>query len=137
MNKQLMTVFAVTALLPATALAHDASMHKGKPTEGEVVAVEKGRFTLKAEDGTHPVTLGADTKVESGASAEHVKADLKVGEHVAVFGTKLPGGAIAAKEVVVGGGHAHDDGEDHDPQGVGPEPVYRDGRYYPAEERNW
>jgi hypothetical protein len=113
MRNILVTALILASLLPASARAHDASLHKGKPTYGDVVAIEQGRLTLRTENGTHPVTLNADTKIEKGGTSAHEKAELGVGQHVAVFGTKLPGGEIVAKEVVVGAHEGNDDAAGH------------------------
>lgn len=97
---------AVTCLASLPAFAHDQSLHKGKATEGEIVSVEPGHFTMKTEGGQKKITIGGKTRIEVGDSGGS-RADLKGGAHVAVFGTKLPGGEIVAKEIVVQEDPAH------------------------------
>jgi len=113
MNRTVLTAvtLAVTCLAAPPAFAHDQSLHKGKATEGEIVSVEPNRIVVRTADGEKKVTLGEKTKVEIG-DAQGSRVDLKSGARVAVFGTKLPGGEIFAKEVVVQGvtAHGHESG---------------------------
>ncbi len=108
MNRTILAAvtLAVTCLAAPPAFAHDQSLHKGKPIEGQIASVEPDRFTMKTRDGEKRVTLSEKTTIEVGDSAGS-RADLKGGARVAVFGTKLPGGEIVAKEIVVQGGKAH------------------------------
>lgn len=104
------TVFALVTLAVTTfavtpAFAHDQSLHKGKATEGQIVSVEADRFVIKTQGGERKVTLGEKTKIEVGDSPGS-RDDLKDGVRVAVFGTKLPGGEIVAKEIVIQSGDA-------------------------------
>ena len=92
--------FAVTCLISPPAFAHDKSLHKGKAAEGEIVSVQPGRFVMKTASGEKTVTLGKKTTIEVGDTTGTREA-LKSGAHVAVFGTRLPGGEIVAKEVLV------------------------------------
>jgi hypothetical protein len=96
-------LFAVSLSLPAAALAHDASKHKGKPVHGEVVSVTKDNIELKTTTGTLPVTFSSKTKFEHG-NAVVDRTHVTKGAHVAVFGTKLPTGEMVAREVLIGGG---------------------------------
>lgn len=108
MNRTILALvtLAVTTSASTPAFAHDQSLHKGKANEGEIVSVEADRFVIKTQDGERKVTLGEKTKIEVGNS-DGSRDDLKKGARVAVFGTKLPGGEIVAKEVVVQGVEAH------------------------------
>jgi hypothetical protein len=81
-------------------LAHDASLHKGRPTEGQVVSAVGNRFDLKTAQGIKKVTLTEKTKFERGDKAA-VRADLKIGEKVTVLGTTLATGEIVANEVLL------------------------------------
>lgn len=92
--------FAAAYLVPAHTFAHDQSLHRGKATEGTIVSTAPGRFFIKTDEGERPVSYGAKTKIEVGNDAG-TDADLKAGSRVAVFGTKLPGGEIAAKEILL------------------------------------
>jgi hypothetical protein len=81
--------------------AHDAKLHKGKATEGEIVSIAATKMELKTATGVVPVTLSAKTKYEHGDETV-TKSHLKKGEHVSVFGTKLATGELVATEVVMG-----------------------------------
>jgi len=95
------------ALLAAQqAGAHDAKLHKGKPTEGEIVSVAGDKMELKTAAGPVTVTLSNKTKYEHGKQTV-TKSHLKVGERVTVFGTKLPSGELVAREVLIGTADSH------------------------------
>jgi uncharacterized protein DUF5666 len=80
--------------------AHDACLHKGKPTTGKVVAIDGQALKLKTATGTTTVTLGEKTKFERGK--ENVtREELKPGQQVRVFGTKLPTGELVARAVLL------------------------------------
>jgi hypothetical protein len=81
-------------------LAHDKSLHKGRPTEGQVVSVVGDRLDLKTAQGLKKVTLTEETKFERGDKAA-ARADLKKGEQVTVFGTTLATGEIVGNEVLL------------------------------------
>ncbi|RUL83565.1 DUF5666 domain-containing protein [Tautonia sociabilis] len=94
-------LFALTAVPPA--LAHDPSLHKGKPVAGEVASIAKNTISLKTDSGMMKVTFDRGTRFEHGdhqSSAEEIREGMRV----TVFGTKLPGGAIVAREVVLDAG---------------------------------
>ena len=95
--------FVVLAGVLATAgtlLAHDKSLHKGRPTDGEVVTVVANRLDLKTAQGIKKVTLTEKTTFERGDKAA-ARADLKKGDKVTVFGTTLATGEIVANEVLL------------------------------------
>ena len=104
-----MTKFNILLLLLGAALfqqnlsAHDASKHKGKGTTGEISSMTSDALQLKTAAGVLKITLTADTRIEHG-DAPSDRSHLKKGAKVTVFGTKLPGGEIVAREVVVAGG---------------------------------
>lgn len=111
---------ALACLAPSPALAHDQSLHRGKATEGTIIAAAPGRFSMKTDGGERPVSYGAKTKIEVGDDAG-TAADLKAGSRVAVFGTKLPGGEIVAKEIVLQKVDADESGRPHhEGEGNGP-----------------
>ena len=97
---------AIMVLVPVLALGHEARLHRGKPTEGEVASVQGDHLSLKTAAGSVPVTLTDETKVER-ESQQATRADLAPGTHVAVFGTKLPTGELVAREIVIEGGTHH------------------------------
>lgn len=112
-------IVALALLVPIAAVAHEASQHKGKPTEGEVVSVEGDRLSISTADGPVVVTLTEATKLEQGDQPTGRDA-VKRGVHLSVFGTKLPSGELVAREVIVhpaGGGRpgSSDSGGHHPP----------------------
>jgi len=95
-------IVPLAALLAVTtAIAHDASLHKGKPTDGEIVSIAGEKMQIKAATGPLTVVLSNKTKYEHGNQTV-TKSHLKAGEHVSVFGTKLPTGELVASEVLIG-----------------------------------
>lgn len=93
------------ALFQQNLSAHDASKHKGKGTTGEISSVTSDGLQLKTSAGLLKITLTADTRIEHGDAPSH-RSHLMKGAKVTVFGTKLPGGEIVAREVVIAGGPA-------------------------------
>jgi hypothetical protein len=98
-----LVIFSILAC--AVLSAHDAKLHKGKATEGEIVSIAASKMELKTATGSVIVTLSAKTKYEHGDQTV-TKGHLKKGEKISVFGTKLPTGELVATEVVMG---AHED----------------------------
>ena len=80
--------------------AHDAKLHKGKATDGEVVSVTGNTMVMKTAKGNVNVTLNKDTKFEMGEQAVDVSHFMK-GSKVSVIGTKLATGELVAKEVIM------------------------------------
>ena len=95
------SILACVLLAGSLAIAHDASLHKGKATVGEVVSIEAGKMELKTAAGPLTVTLSAKTKYEHGNQTV-TRSHIKKGEQVSVFGTKLPTGELVASEVLIG-----------------------------------
>ena len=60
------TILAIGLLAPSLAGAHDASLHKGKATVGEIVSVSADKIELKTAAGSVTVTLNDKTKYEHG-----------------------------------------------------------------------
>ena len=106
MKRMLMTALVLLGLFaPAMLSAHDKSLHKGKPTEGEVVETAPDRFTVKTANGAVTVTHSPQTVFEHG-KVKVDKTHVTKGGKVTVFGTKLPTGELVAKEVLLGTGTA-------------------------------
>ena len=80
--------------------AHDARLHKGKPTTGKVVSLDEQFLKLETATGTTTVTLREETKFERG-NENVAREELKPGQQVRVFGTKLPTGELVAREVLL------------------------------------
>lgn len=108
-------VLSAALVLAQNALAHDQAM-QGKATHGTVTAVRDEHLTVKTESGPLEVTLTDETKIERDEKAVGREA-LTTGAHVAVFGTKVPGQGLVAKEIVLGeggsGAAAEGEGEAH------------------------
>ena len=103
-----MEVLAVVGLsiaagiLPeGVARAHDPSKHRAKATHGEIVRASSDAVTITGKGGETTFTLAQETKVLR-AGDEIDSSALKAGEKVSVFGTKLPGGKVAATEINLG-----------------------------------
>lgn len=94
-------MFLATLSFPVSMTAHDAKMHKGKATQGEITSVSGDRFEMKTASGTMAVTFSSNTKFEHGEEAVD-KTHLKVGERVSVFGTKVSKAEISANSVLLG-----------------------------------
>ena len=87
--------------------AHEQSLHKGKPVEGEVTAIAADRLTLKSAAAMLTVVFDEKTHFEC-EDRPAAKGDVAQGDHVTVFGTKLATGELVAREVLVR--RAHDAG---------------------------
>lgn len=86
-------------LATSSAFAHDEAM-RSKATHGTIAALRGERFTLNTDDGSVEVTFTDATKVERDEKTIGRDA-LAPGAHVAVFGTKVPGQGLVAKEIVL------------------------------------
>ena len=93
-------------LIPSAARAHDPSKHKGKGVQGEIVSIANHRIELKTSAGAKAVTINDKTKFERG-STQVTKSDLKKGDRVTVFGTKLASGELVAREILLGSPEHH------------------------------
>jgi ribosomal protein S1 len=102
MHRSMLIALALLGLVGVSSAvrAHDASLHKGKPTLGEVVSVEDNGLKLKTATGTTTVTFREETKFERG-DKKATREELKPGDQVSVFGTKLPSGELVAREVLL------------------------------------
>jgi hypothetical protein len=80
--------------------AHDARLHQGNATEGEIVSIAGTKVVMKTAKGNVNVTLNKDTKYEMGDQAVDVN-HFKKGDKVGVIGTKLASGELVAKEVIM------------------------------------
>ena len=107
MTRIIGTGIAVVLLAGGLAAAHEQSLHKGHPTEGQVLSVSKDGLVMETAKGNASVTRSDSTMVER--SDEKVGWDaIHTGDHVSVFGTTLATGELVAREVVIGGSHGHD-----------------------------
>lgn len=99
--KHLAPILFLAGLSVVSAVAHDKSLHKGKPTEGTIAAVSGDQIDLKTKAGNVKVALTSKTKIEHGKETVD-RTHLKAGERISVFGTKLPSGELVAREVLIG-----------------------------------
>ena len=106
--RKLSSILLFLALfIPSIARAHDPSKHKGKGTKGEIVSIANDRIELKTSAGVKTVTI--TDKTTFGRGSEKIsKADLKKGEQVTVFGTKLATGELVAQEVMLASPESHE-----------------------------
>jgi len=110
MYHRLFFILALVSLFAIpTVSAHDASLHKGKPVRGKVVSMADNGLTLKTDTGTTTVTFQDKTTFERG-DVHASSQDIKEGDQVTVFGTKLPTGELVAREVLLPTTHAKKDG---------------------------
>jgi hypothetical protein len=101
MAYKLFLTLALTGVLGvAPAYAHDASLHKGKPTVGKVESLSENGVNLKTAKGTTAVTFQDKTKFERG-DAQASAQEIQTGDQLTVFGTKLPSGELVAREVLL------------------------------------
>jgi len=101
MSYKIVLALALTGVLGVTsAYAHDARLHKGKPTVGEVESLSEKGVTLKTARGTTPVTFQDKTTFERG-EAQASAQEIQTGDQLTVFGTKLPSGELVAREVLL------------------------------------
>lgn len=92
---------ALGLLASGSVMAHDAKLHKGKATTGEVISVADDRFEIKTSTGTTVVSFSSKTKFEHGNQTVD-KTHVSKGAKVSVIGTKLPSGELVAREVMLG-----------------------------------
>ncbi|MEO8098282.1 MAG: hypothetical protein ABI811_11325 [Acidobacteriota bacterium] len=98
---RLHTALLFAGLMGASLLgAHDAKLHKGTATTGEIVSVTAANAVMKTAKGNVTVTFSKDTKFEMGTQAVDLN-HFKKGDKISVFGTKLANGEMSAKEVVM------------------------------------
>src|SRR5712691_3152022 len=101
MYQRIILALALAGLLSVSAAyAHDASLHKGKPTVGKVVSLAKNGLNLQTDAGTTTVTFQEKTTFERG-DAQASSQEIQQGDQLTVFGTKLPTGELVAREVLL------------------------------------
>jgi len=69
-----------------------------RPVNGEIISADEKSITVKLQDGSSKIVILSDTTTIS-KSADATKADLKVGEKVAVFGTENSDGSVTAQNI--------------------------------------
>jgi hypothetical protein len=100
MNGNFRRLAATGLLFGASLFAHDAKLHKGKATEGEIVSVSPSTVVMKTATGNLNVSINKDTKYEMGSQAVDLN-HFKKGDKISVIGTKLASGELVAKEVLM------------------------------------
>src|SRR5262245_52416844 len=101
MAYKLFIALAVIGVLSlSTAYAHDASLHKGKPTAGKASSLSDSGLTLQTASGPIAVTFQDKTKFERG-DIQVSRQEIQQGDQLTVFGTKLPSGELVAREVLL------------------------------------
>ncbi len=98
-------VLGILLTLASIGAAHEQSLHKGKPVEGEVTTVAGDTLTLETGATTLAVVLDDKTKFERGDQPAE-RSDVKRGVHLTIFGTRLATGELVAREVLIAGNHS-------------------------------
>ncbi len=115
-NRVLQAVLATGLTTASLINAHDAKLHKGNATQGEIVSIAGDTVVLKMATGNLTVTLNKDTKMEMGDLAVDIN-HFKKGDKVSVIGTKLATGELVAKELLMAPAKtkaaAHTEGDHH------------------------
>jgi len=93
-------VASCVVLSLSLAHAHDRRMHQGKPLEGTLSAIAPSTLKVTSDAGETSVEVSPETSIERDGEPVSPAA-LSVGAHVLVFGPKLAGGAVAAREIVL------------------------------------
>jgi hypothetical protein len=65
-------------------------MNGFRPVAGEIIKADDTSITVKLQDGSSKIVLVSE-KTTINKAADGTKADLKIGENVAVFGTETEG----------------------------------------------
>ena len=112
LSRLLTSAVFICLTAPASALAHDASMHKGKVTVGKITTMAHGKLSVETENGPVVVTLSEGTRIEDEGGGPAAVGDLRMGDAVTVTGTRLAGGELVAKEVMIRG-DAEREGKTH------------------------
>ena|SRR5262245_26405269 len=102
-----LTVLSFVGLLGAASVAsaQDANLHKGKPTVGKVTSLADNSINLQTDEGQVTVTLQDKTTFERGDEPA-APQEIRQGDRLTVFGTKLPTGELVAQEVLLPPLHA-------------------------------
>ncbi len=69
-----------------------------RPVAGEIISADDKSITVKLMDGSSKIVLLTDT-TSINKSTQGSKADLKIGERVAVFGQENSDGSVTAQSV--------------------------------------
>lgn len=69
-----------------------------RPVAGDIIKSDTTSITVKLQDGSSKIVLVSDKTQINKASAA-TRADLNVGEKVAVFGQENPDGSVTAQNV--------------------------------------
>lgn len=106
MTKILCTTAVATVLLCwiGVGVAHDASLHRGTPLDGRIVAVTSTTITIATASGSSVDVAVSDETTVNTEAGPATQGTLTAGQHITVHGPKLPGGSVAAKEIMV---HTH------------------------------
>ena len=113
MLSKLFLALALTGMLGvSSAYAHDASLHKGKPTVGTVESRSENSINLKTATGTTIVIFQDKTKFERG-DTQATAQEIQQGDQLTVFGTKLPSGELVAREVLLPAPNAKGESHSH------------------------
>ena len=99
---RLIVAFLFIFLSSTILSAHDQKYHKGKPTVGEIVSLSEQGFQMITKNGPLMVIITEKTKFEI-CDANASQEDLVAGTKLKIYGTKLPGKKVAAREILLDG----------------------------------
>jgi hypothetical protein len=94
------SLVGVALIVASAANAHGGNRHEGSVIAGTVRSVSKESVTLGTASGELEVVPSDDTRFVAG-DAPTARTAIKAGMRVSVHGSKLPGGAIAARDVTL------------------------------------
>ncbi len=69
-----------------------------RPVAGEIISVDDKSITVKLQDGSSKIILLSD-KTEINKAEKAIKADLKAGVQVAIFGSENSDGSVTAQNI--------------------------------------
>ena len=107
-TKYISAVLVLVMAFATLASAHEGKTH-GTTIEGTIKSSTETSLSVATETGDITATLTSRTKLVDAENETIARSDLRLGAHVVIAGSKLPGGGISATEVIVHGvtGYTH------------------------------
>ncbi len=97
--------------MPTAVFAHGKEEHKGKGIEAVIISGAGTEYVIKTTESEYTLQVSKDTNIEIGA-AKATLSQMTPGTAVTIFGTKLPGKIVVAKEILI-----HLENKDGSPKG--------------------
>ena len=76
----------------------DSSRQSFRPVNGEIISADESTIVVKMVDGSSKIVILSE-KTEINKADTATKADLKIGEKVAVFGSENSDGSVTAQNI--------------------------------------